>query len=232
MHKRSLLTTVVTGALLVAGFAINAAEADQGRPTLKEIQPLMQQAAANTMATFFSQTPLKPTGRPLAEILEIGSPGWAPLDTTGKEEKFWPVKVKATTAISLENGTTNLTQGLVFRLYRGGTTNWQVAFGDFFEPSTLSERAQTLGNAYRENARVRTIAIRNACINYQRQLDGAKEQWALENKKKGKDTPKMEDLVGTDKYIKRQPVCPGGGTYTLGSMSEKARCSVAEHRLE
>ncbi|MEI7731802.1 MAG: hypothetical protein WCO56_19675 [Verrucomicrobiota bacterium] len=69
------------------------------------------------------------------------------------------------------------------------------------------------------------------CINNLRQLDGAKEQWALDNHKTAKDTPAMTDLVGTDKYIKGSLSCLLGGTYTLHTMTNKPTCTVSGHTL-
>src|SRR5437763_2172783 len=63
--------------------------------------------------------------------------------------------------------------------------------------------------------KARTTAQKNSCINNLRQIDGAKEQWALENKKTQTDSPVDTDLFGTDKYIKVKPTRPGAGTYTL-----------------
>jgi hypothetical protein len=80
--------------------------------------------------------------------------------------------------------------------------------------------------------KARTTAQRNACINNLRQLDGAKEQWALENKKTVTDTPTYADLIGTDKYIKMLPTCPADGTYTLGNMTTRPSCSVPGHELQ
>src|SRR6516164_10295386 len=37
--------------------------------------------------------------------------------------------------------------------------------------------------------RARTTSQKNACINNLRQIDGAKQQWALENKKTSADSP-------------------------------------------
>jgi prepilin-type N-terminal cleavage/methylation domain-containing protein len=80
--------------------------------------------------------------------------------------------------------------------------------------------------------KARTTAQKNACINNLRQLDGAKEQWALENKKTAADSPNMDDLVGTDKYIKVTPTCPANGSYTLNNMATKPVCSVSDHTLQ
>ena len=52
-----------------------------------------------------------------------------------------------------------------------------------------------------------------ACLSNINQIETACEQWSLETKKKG--VPKMSDLVGPAKYIRREPKCPDGGTYTI-----------------
>jgi prepilin-type N-terminal cleavage/methylation domain-containing protein len=85
--------------------------------------------------------------------------------------------------------------------------------------------------------KARTTAQKNACINNLRQIDGAKESWALENKKTQTDTPTLDGntdtgLIGTDKYIKVTPVCPANGTYTVGDMSNKPKCSNTDHTLQ
>jgi len=84
--------------------------------------------------------------------------------------------------------------------------------------------------------KARTTASKNACINDLRQIDGAKEQWALEHKKTQTDIPTWDDLVGTDKYIKVMPKCPANGTYTIGNMMTKPVCSKAatlpDHSLQ
>jgi hypothetical protein len=75
------------------------------------------------------------------------------------------------------------------------------------------------------------VIHRNACINNLRQIDGAKEQWALEhNKKKGAAVTEA-DIA---EYIKgnRLPVCPQGGHYTLGKTGEIPTCSIPGHSLD
>jgi hypothetical protein len=76
----------------------------------------------------------------------------------------------------------------------------------------------------------RTLA-RNACVNNLRQIDGLKEQWALEKRKTATDTPTWDDLIGSDKYIKVRPSCPANGTYTLNNMAHKPQCSIRDHTL-
>jgi hypothetical protein len=77
-----------------------------------------------------------------------------------------------------------------------------------------------------EKTEVRYVRGKNACINNLRQIDGAKEQWALEHKKQINDVPTAADLYGPTKYIKVEPVCPDKGTYIIGPMGERPTCSV------
>jgi chromosome segregation ATPase len=71
---------------------------------------------------------------------------------------------------------------------------------------------------------------RNACINNLRQIDAAKQQWALENKKTADAIPTAQDL---SPYFKDGifPVCPSGGTYAIGTVGEVPTCSVPGHAL-
>ncbi len=76
--------------------------------------------------------------------------------------------------------------------------------------------------------KARDTAMKNACVMNLRQIEGAKEQWALENKKQPGD-PIVEAEV---KQLLRSPVvCPAGGTYTFGPVGTLPRCSVPGHQL-
>jgi prepilin-type N-terminal cleavage/methylation domain-containing protein len=72
----------------------------------------------------------------------------------------------------------------------------------------------------------RTKSQTNACINNLRQIDGAKDQYALEN---DNGAPAMADLV--PEFIKKTPDCPGGGTYTISGLGADPVCTVAGHVL-
>ena len=56
--------------------------------------------------------------------------------------------------------------------------------------------------------RARTQSQKNACINNLRQVDGAAQQLALENKLAPTATITTADLVP---YLKNPPVCPAAG---------------------
>ena len=72
--------------------------------------------------------------------------------------------------------------------------------------------------------------IANGCINNLRQLDAAKQQWALENKKTADAIPSAQDITA---YLKdgALPKCPAAGAYTLNAVSAHPACSVSGHAL-
>jgi outer membrane lipoprotein-sorting protein len=74
---------------------------------------------------------------------------------------------------------------------------------------------------------------RNACINNLRQIDVAKNEFALEKGKKNGDTVTEDDIK---LYIRLDangnlPKCPSGGTYTIGKVGENPTCSIPGHEL-
>lgn len=62
------------------------------------------------------------------------------------------------------------------------------------------------------------------------QIEGAKEQWALENKKQAGELVLITDVTP---YLKGgiMPVCPDAGLYTIGKVGVRPRCTVAGHTL-
>lgn len=78
--------------------------------------------------------------------------------------------------------------------------------------------------------KARNTAQMNACINNLRQIDGAKQQWTLENKKELTDTPTQSEVAA---YLKdgQLPICPAGGAYTINAVGKDPACSVPKHRL-
>ncbi len=75
--------------------------------------------------------------------------------------------------------------------------------------------------------RARTASQTNACIANLKQIEGAKANWALENKKTSADTPTAAQLYGASLYIARTPVCAGGGTYTINAVDTAPSCSLS-----
>ena len=71
----------------------------------------------------------------------------------------------------------------------------------------------------------------NACIANLKQFEGAKANWAMENRKTSAATPADADLFGAAAYIKVKPTCPGGGTYALLAVDTSPTCTIAGHAL-
>ena len=82
--------------------------------------------------------------------------------------------------------------------------------------------------------RARTTSQMNACINNLRQIDGAKQQWALENKVGQTATPQATDI---QPYLGRgsggtQPTCPADSSqsmatsYTINDVQTAPTCLI------
>ena len=74
--------------------------------------------------------------------------------------------------------------------------------------------------------RARTQSQKNACINNLRQIDGATQQWALENKVGASAAVTFANI---QPYLKNSVMCPAGGTafsdsYTLNGITNKPTC--------
>ncbi|MDP6416982.1 MAG: type II secretion system protein [Gammaproteobacteria bacterium] len=76
--------------------------------------------------------------------------------------------------------------------------------------------------------KARSTAQKNACVNNLRQIDSAKEQWA------------MASMVSTGAVVEAQvneymrhgvPACPGSGTYAYNNVSVSPTCTVTGHEL-
>ncbi|MEY2427465.1 MAG: type pilus assembly protein PilA [Verrucomicrobiota bacterium] len=101
-----------------------------------------------------------------------------------------------------------------------------------FQAQRLSAAQTAAASAAEQQA----VAARNAmaqtaaCINNLRQIDGAKQQWALENKKTAEDVPPATELA---LFFKGGafPVCPAGGAYTINAVGVEATCSIPGHVL-
>ncbi len=78
--------------------------------------------------------------------------------------------------------------------------------------------------------RARNTSQKNTCINNLRQIEAAKHQWALENKKQDTDVPTSDDVKV---YIKNNayPTCPSSGAYTIGAVNTDVVCDQAGHVL-
>ena len=82
--------------------------------------------------------------------------------------------------------------------------------------------------------KARTTSQQNACINNLRQIDGAKQQWALANKASSTATPALTDI---QPYLGRgsagtAPTCPSDSaatfatSYTMGDLQTAPVCII------
>lgn len=76
--------------------------------------------------------------------------------------------------------------------------------------------------------RARESSRSKSCQGNLRQMETAKEQWAMDTKAASTATPTAANLV--DEYMKGTadtlPTCPSNGTYTLGAMTARPSCSI------
>lgn len=78
----------------------------------------------------------------------------------------------------------------------------------------------------RETSRNRT------CVANLRQIEAAKEQWAMETGQAATAVPTAADLTGANGYIKgNMPTCPSGGTYAINAVNANPTCTTAGHSL-
>jgi prepilin-type N-terminal cleavage/methylation domain-containing protein len=68
--------------------------------------------------------------------------------------------------------------------------------------------------------RARTQSQKNACVNNLRQIDGAVQQWALENKAAATAVYPGDTVILS--YLKNEVKCPAGGTDYASSYSDAA----------
>ena len=77
--------------------------------------------------------------------------------------------------------------------------------------------------------KTRTTSQSNAIINNLRQLDGAKQQWALENHKSAIDEPTMNDL---EPYLRNNFPSIAGEKYVVGKIGEPVAADLDSSRAK
>jgi prepilin-type N-terminal cleavage/methylation domain-containing protein len=75
----------------------------------------------------------------------------------------------------------------------------------------------------------RQSSRKSSCIANLKQMDAGKEQFAMDAKLDTGATVNWSDLTPT--YMKSQPTCPAGGTYTVAVVGTNPSCTVAGHVL-
>jgi hypothetical protein len=73
--------------------------------------------------------------------------------------------------------------------------------------------------------RTREISRQRSCQENLYKIDGAKEQWALENGMGETEEPTWSDLVGVERYLRATPSCPAAGDYAIGPLYANPSCT-------
>lgn len=63
-----------------------------------------------------------------------------------------------------------------------------------------------------------------ACVANLKQIDSAKQQWAMDQLQGSTASPASTDLSPT--YVRSWPVCPESGTYTINNINALPTCSI------
>jgi prepilin-type N-terminal cleavage/methylation domain-containing protein len=71
--------------------------------------------------------------------------------------------------------------------------------------------------------RARESSRTSTCVSNLKQMDSAKEQYAMEARLAAGAGIAIGDIVPD--YIKAAPACPSGGTYTVGNVGANPTCS-------
>ncbi len=86
-----------------------------------------------------------------------------------------------------------------------------------------------LGIAWPNWMKARELARERACVSNLREIETAKEHWAMEQKKSAGDEVALNDLVPA--FMKSWPTCPSGGAYDPQPVGIDPTCTEPNHKL-
>jgi hypothetical protein len=124
-------------------------------------------------------------------------------------------------------------RGAITSITKDIEINPTLSADDFSYSVPKGVRLVRMPGAATSTASSPAVNQRNACINNLRQIDAAKQEWALE---KGKPNGTVVTEADIKPYIKLDPngnipKCPSGGKYTIGKVGELPTCSIPGHAL-
>ena len=96
------------------------------------------------------------------------------------------------------------------------------------QQATASVQQETTAQA---QARRKAAQDRDTCIKNLKDIDAAKQKWALLNNKTDLDVPTEQDLR-TYLANSTMPVCPGGGTYSINAVGLPPTCTITGHAIQ
>jgi len=155
------------------------------------------------------------------QIMAMAMQGQANQNATGFMKDMMAKQGPQTTAMIR----TNWKSGVISR-GRTSSSGRDMVMGAVMFPVGLMA-----GVAIPSFVQARGTAQHNSCINNLRQIDAAKEQWALAQ---GKAIGDEVDPTGVGHYIKGDqiPTCPQGGAYKLGPLGTDPTCTEPGHQLQ
>jgi hypothetical protein len=116
--------------------------------------------------------------------------------------------------------------GIIFGHWAGPRRSGQALIGALL--SYAVALGMVFGMMIPNYARARSVATTNECARNLREIDDAKQQWAVKFRKGNREIPTSKDLepfMPGGKF----PSCPSGGTYNIRSVTETPTCSVEAH---
>ncbi len=95
-------------------------------------------------------------------------------------------------------------------------------------PPALTPAQQALASRYGQAVSPEQAQL-NTCLNNLRQIEAAKQSWALANNRPRGGLVGQNDIAGY--FGTNFPACPAGGVYTLNPIGINPICSIPSHRL-
>jgi hypothetical protein len=116
--------------------------------------------------------------------------------------------------------------GIIFGHWAGPRRSGQALIGALLSYAVAA--GMVFGVMIPNYAQARTVAMTNECARNLREIDDAKQQWAVKFRKGNREIPASKDLepfLPDGKF----PQCPSGGTYDIHAITETPTCSVKSH---
>ncbi len=99
-------------------------------------------------------------------------------------------------------------------------------------PLGLAALGLLLAVAIPNFVKARVVASKNSCLENLKRIEEAKVRWARDRRVTNRAVePSATELFGESRYIRDVPTCFLDGTYAIGKLSERPRCSVPQHTL-
>jgi hypothetical protein len=102
---------------------------------------------------------------------------------------------------------------------------------EYRELRTRAPLIQAYANFQKQSVLSAQDEARNTCINHLRQIDGASQQCALENKLSAREVVTKEQILPYLRNGNEVFTCPSGGSYTFGSLTNNPACSFPGHAI-